>query len=202
MMRRCCPARSRARSELLLVDDDEPFLRRLARAMEKRGFEVETARSVAEGRRGWPGPTAGLRGGRSAARRRQRARGDRGLRDGPPDCRIVVLTGYGAIATAVAAVKIGASDYLSKPADADDVTRAAGPRRRSAAAAGKPDVGRPGALGTYPAGLRAMRPQCLRDRAAAEHAPPHLAADPGQEKPALTVLSGRGATGPGRLYAA
>ncbi|MFN3606909.1 MAG: two-component system response regulator, partial [Cypionkella sp.] len=41
-----------------------------------------------------------------------------------PDCRIVVLTGYGAIATAVAAVKSGATDYLSKPADANDVTNA------------------------------------------------------------------------------
>jgi two-component system response regulator RegA len=46
------------------------------------------------------------------------------LRERRPDCRIVVLTGYGAIATAVAAVKIGAIDYLSKPADADDVTNA------------------------------------------------------------------------------
>jgi two-component system response regulator RegA len=46
------------------------------------------------------------------------------LRQRRPDCRIVVLTGYGAIATAVAAVKIGAIDYLSKPADADDVTNA------------------------------------------------------------------------------
>ena len=46
------------------------------------------------------------------------------LRERRPDCRIVVLTGYGAIATAVAAVKIGATDYLSKPADANDVTNA------------------------------------------------------------------------------
>ena len=46
------------------------------------------------------------------------------LRERRPDCRIVVLTGYGAIATAVAAVKIGAADYLSKPADANDVTNA------------------------------------------------------------------------------
>jgi two-component system response regulator RegA len=41
-----------------------------------------------------------------------------------PDSRVVVLTGYGAIATAVAAVKIGATDYLSKPADAADITNA------------------------------------------------------------------------------
>ena len=46
------------------------------------------------------------------------------LRERRPDCRIVVLTGYGAIATAVAAVKIGATDYLSKPADANEVTNA------------------------------------------------------------------------------
>ena len=46
------------------------------------------------------------------------------LRERRPDSRIVVLTGYGAIATAVAAVKIGATDYLSKPADANDVMAA------------------------------------------------------------------------------
>jgi len=46
------------------------------------------------------------------------------LRERRPDARVVVLTGYGAIATAVAAVKIGATDYLSKPADANDVTNA------------------------------------------------------------------------------
>ncbi|MEM9267905.1 MAG: response regulator, partial [Pseudomonadota bacterium] len=46
------------------------------------------------------------------------------LHEHRPDCRVVVLTGYGAIATAVAAVKIGAIDYLSKPADANDVTAA------------------------------------------------------------------------------
>jgi two-component system, response regulator RegA len=46
------------------------------------------------------------------------------LRERRPDCRIVVLTGYGAIATAVAAVKFGATDYLSKPADANDITNA------------------------------------------------------------------------------
>ena len=45
-------------------------------------------------------------------------------REKRPDSRVVVLTGYGAIATAVAAVKIGATDYLSKPADATDITNA------------------------------------------------------------------------------
>jgi two-component system, response regulator RegA len=109
---------------LMLVDDDEPFLRRLAKAMEKRGFITETADSVA--------------GGKSIAMARPPAYAvvDLRLEDGNgldvvellrerrPDCRIVVLTGYGAIATAVAAVKIGATDYLSKPADANDITNA------------------------------------------------------------------------------
>ncbi|MCC6303680.1 MAG: ActR/PrrA/RegA family redox response regulator transcription factor [Rhodobacteraceae bacterium] len=109
---------------LLLVDDDEAFLKRLARAMEKRGFAVETAGSVGEGKAA------------AAARPPAHAVVDLRLEDGNgldvvealrlrrPDCRIVVLTGYGAIATAVAAVKIGATDYLSKPADADDIVNA------------------------------------------------------------------------------
>jgi len=109
---------------LLLVDDDEQFVKRLARAMEKRGFEVETAESVSEGR------------AIAMARPPAYAVVDLRLEDGNgldvveairerrPDSRVVVLTGYGAIATAVAAVKIGATDYLSKPADANDVTAA------------------------------------------------------------------------------
>ena len=113
-----------ADKSILIVDDDEPFLRRLAKAMEKRGFEVETAGSVAAGR------------AISTARPPAYAVIDLRLEDGNgldvvevlrkkrPTCRIVVLTGYGAIATAVAAVKIGAIDYLSKPADASDVMNA------------------------------------------------------------------------------
>jgi len=109
---------------LLLVDDDEPFLRRLARAMEKRGFVPEMAGSVAEGK------------AMAAANPPAFAVVDLRLEDGNgldvveavrerrPDARIVVLTGYGAIATAVAAVKVGATDYLSKPADANDIVNA------------------------------------------------------------------------------
>jgi len=111
-------------TSLLLVDDDEPFLRRLAKAMEKRGFSVETADSVAAGK------------AIATARPPAYAVVDLRLEDGSgldvvetlrnrrPESRIVVLTGYGAIATAVAAVKIGATDYLSKPADAADVMNA------------------------------------------------------------------------------
>lgn len=106
---------------LLLVDDDEPFLKRLARAMEKRGFDVRTAGTVAEGRQlAETAPPAfaviDLRLGDGNGLDVVEA-----LRQRRPDCRVVVLTGYGAIATAVAAVKIGATDYLSKPADAKDV---------------------------------------------------------------------------------
>ena len=109
---------------ILLVDDDEAFLKRLAKAMERRGFAVETAGSVAAGK--------AIATARAPAYAVVDLRLEDGngldvvevLRERRPDCRIVVLTGYGAIATAVAAVKIGATDYLSKPADANDVINA------------------------------------------------------------------------------
>ena len=109
---------------LLLVDDDEPFLRRLAKAMEKRGFKVESAGSVAAGR-----AIATSRPPAYAVVDLRLTDGNgldvvEVLNDKRPDCRVVVLTGYGAIATAVAAVKIGATDYLSKPADASDIMNA------------------------------------------------------------------------------
>jgi len=106
---------------LLIVDDDLAFLQRLTRAMEARGFDVEAAASVEEG-------LALLRHRPPAF-----AVVDMRLEDGNgidviatlkelrPESRAVVLTGYGNIATAVSAVKIGAVDYLAKPADADDV---------------------------------------------------------------------------------
>ena len=106
---------------LLLVDDDKPFLTRLARAMESRGFDVRMAESVAEG-------VAQVRDRPPAF-----AVVDLRLADGNgldviealhatrPGARVIVLTGYGNIATAVTAVKLGAIDYLAKPADADAV---------------------------------------------------------------------------------
>jgi two-component system response regulator RegA len=109
---------------LLLVDDDEAFVKRLARAMEKRGFLPETAESVAMGK-----AIAQTRPPAYAVVDLRLEDGNgldvvEALRERRPDCRIVVLTGYGAIATAVAAVKVGAIDYLSKPADANDITHA------------------------------------------------------------------------------
>ncbi|SDE64094.1 ActR/PrrA/RegA family redox response regulator transcription factor [Limimaricola pyoseonensis] len=109
---------------LLLVDDDEAFLRRLGKAMEKRGFAVTLAGTVEEGRR------IALQSPPAYAVVDLRLEDGNGLdvvealRESRPEARIVVLTGYGAIATAVAAVKIGATDYLSKPADATEVTQA------------------------------------------------------------------------------
>jgi two-component system response regulator RegA len=107
---------------LLIVDDDEAFLRRLARAMEKRGFEPHAVVSVAEGLdavKSHP-PAFAI-----VDLRLEDGNGldvVDALREARPDARIIVLTGYGAIATAVAAVKMGATDYMAKPADANDTT--------------------------------------------------------------------------------
>ena len=109
---------------LLIVEDDKSFLQRLARAMEGRGFAVTTAESVADGLTQLETTSPAfavvdmrLEDGNgldviSALKRRR------------PDARAIILTGYGNIATAVNAVKLGAVDYLSKPVDADDVVAA------------------------------------------------------------------------------
>ncbi|MGI9350650.1 MAG: ActR/PrrA/RegA family redox response regulator transcription factor [Rhizobiaceae bacterium] len=106
---------------LLIVDDDRPFLQRLGRAMESRGFEVATAESTTEG-------VASVRSNPPAyAVVDMRLNDGNGLdvieeiRSRRPECKAIILTGYGNIATAVTAVKLGAVDYLAKPADADDV---------------------------------------------------------------------------------
>ena len=109
---------------LLLVDDDDILRERLARALAKRGYAVTTAGSVAAG-------IAAARGQppRYAVCDLRLADGNgldvvAAVRETNPDARIVMLTGYGNIATAVAAVKAGALDYLAKPADADDIDAA------------------------------------------------------------------------------
>ncbi len=113
-----------AERSLLIVEDDKSFLQRLAKALESRGFAVTTAESVAEGLMQLEqSPPAfavvdmRLQDGNgleviSALKRRR------------PDARGIVLTGYGNIATAVNAIKLGAVDYLAKPVDADDVLAA------------------------------------------------------------------------------
>jgi len=109
---------------LLILDDDSPFRNRMARALEQRGFAVTPIETVAEAKavaRATPPAFAVLDmrledgNGLDVVEDLHRAR---------PDCKIVMLTGYGNLATAVAAVKAGAVDYLAKPADADDVCKA------------------------------------------------------------------------------
>jgi two-component system response regulator RegA len=113
-----------ADKSLLLMDDDAPFRNRLARALETRGFAVTMAESIHEAleiiEKAPPAFAVmdmrledgnGLKAVEALNKKR-------------PDARAIMLTGYGNIATAVAAVKSGAIDYLSKPADADDVVKA------------------------------------------------------------------------------
>ena len=106
---------------LLIVDDDRAFLQRLARAMELRGFAVTTAEPVADG-------LASVEGSAPAFAVVDMRLGDgngldviSALKRRRPEARGIILTGYGNIATAVNAVKMGAVDYLAKPADADDI---------------------------------------------------------------------------------
>jgi two-component system response regulator RegA len=111
----------RADKSLLIVDDDRPFSTRLARAMESRGYEVRVAETVSEG-------IAAIESSAPAfAVIDMRLSDGNGLdvierlKNRRPDARGVILTGYGNIATAVTAVKMGAFDYLAKPADADEI---------------------------------------------------------------------------------
>ena len=119
---------------LLIVDDDNPFRQRLARAMEKKGFEVLQAESVKKGidtvklkKPGFAVVDLRLNDGNGLEVVRQ-------IQTNNPESRIIMLTGYGNIPTAVAAIKEGAIDYLAKPADADDVEKAllADPNKKAA----------------------------------------------------------------------
>jgi two-component system response regulator RegA len=109
---------------LLILDDDDPLRGRLSRAMEKKGFVVKEAKSVAEGlnivRKSPPNfAVVDLRledgNGLDVIKELSKVK---------KDSRIVMLTGYGNLPTAVAAVKAGAIDYIAKPVDADDVESA------------------------------------------------------------------------------
>jgi two-component system, response regulator RegA len=109
---------------LLLLDDDAPFRQRMARALESRGFSVQMAETVAEALRiiDLSPPAFGVMDMRLEDGNGLRA--VEALHQRRPDAKAIMLTGYGNIATAVAAVKSGAIDYLAKPADADDVVKA------------------------------------------------------------------------------
>ena len=109
---------------IMLVDDDASFRRNMGVSLERRGFAVEIAESLSEARRIAPmfRPDAAIL--------ETRLSDGNGLELAPmllsirPDMRIVYLTSYAAVATAVAAIKAGAIDYLSKPADAESIESA------------------------------------------------------------------------------
>ncbi|WP_051402290.1 ActR/PrrA/RegA family redox response regulator transcription factor [Lutibaculum baratangense] len=117
---------------ILILDDDRPFRSRLARALEKRGFDVTEAETVAEG------AAAVDRAPPAFAVVDMRLEDGSGLdvlrelKEKRPEAKAIILTGYGNITTAVSAVKLGAVDYLAKPADADEICAAlfAGPDGR------------------------------------------------------------------------
>ncbi len=109
---------------LLIVDDDKPFLNRLAKAMTQRGFTVTATESVAGG-------LAAVQVAAPAFAIIDMRLGDGNgldviseLKARRPELRGVILTGYGNISSAVIAVKLGAFDYLAKPADADEILHA------------------------------------------------------------------------------
>ncbi len=109
---------------LLLVDDDEAFRRRLSMALERRGYSVTTSSSAAEAIQ-----IAEVLRPEFAVVDLRMPDGSgldvvKSIRSVKSDASIIVLTGYGNIATAVAAVKAGAIDYLAKPADADEIDAA------------------------------------------------------------------------------
>ncbi len=113
-----------ADKSLLIVDDDKAFCQRLARAMEGRGFTVATASSVAEGLAAIANapPAFAVIDMRLADGNGLDIMSD--LKGRRADARAIILTGYGNIVTAVTAVKLGAFDYLAKPADADEIFNA------------------------------------------------------------------------------
>lgn len=115
-----------ASGRLLLVDDDAVFVEILARALAKRGFEVETARefqialTIIEQRlHDFAVVDLKMPGGSGLALVER-------LKQRNPGMRIVVLTGFASVATAVEAIKLGAIHYLPKPADADEIVAAFG----------------------------------------------------------------------------
>ena len=109
---------------LLVVDDDDAFRNRLVRAMEKRGYAVSAVATVTEAQQ----MARDLKPEYAVVDLRMPDGSGldvvQTLRQARKNMRIVILTGYGNIATAVAAVKVGAVDYLAKPADADAIDRA------------------------------------------------------------------------------
>ncbi len=151
---------------LLIVDDDKPFCDRLARALASRGFAAAHRQQRRRGR----APLAqcapayavfDLKLGDGSGLDLMRA-----LKAQRPEARAIILTGYGAIATAVTAVKLGAFDYLAKPVNADEVAAALSSEVEAAARATRstrcPPIGRAGSISSAcssPATATSPRPR-------------------------------------------
>jgi two-component system, response regulator RegA len=106
---------------LLLVDDDQVFLERMGRAMQARNYTVRTADSVEKGIAEVMSNPPRFAVVDMRVNDRNGLEVVEALRSVKPDCRTIILTGYANLASAVTAIKIGAVDYLAKPADADVV---------------------------------------------------------------------------------
>ena len=175
---------------LLIVENDKCALQSLAQTMEAFGFTVTTAELVADGLQQIE------RAGPAFAVVELTFADGHGLalisalKLRRPGTRAIVLTSHGDIATAVEAVKLGAVDYLIKPANANgnDVCAALlGADVSTSDSTGKTDARRPCALGAHSEYLRTLRPQCLGDLAPAQHASAHIAAHPGATLPEVIV---------------
>jgi two-component system response regulator RegA len=158
---------------LLIVDDDKPFSTRLARAMEGRGFEVRVAETVADG-------LAAIEAGPPAYAVIDMRLGDGSgldviarLKERRPEARGVILTGYGNIATAVTAVKMGAFDYLAKPADADEIHAALKAEPASGRFRPRTRCRPTGCAGSTSSGSTSSAAATSRDGPPPQHAPPH-----------------------------
>ena len=181
---------------LLIVEDDAALGARLARAFEDRGFEVRVEATADGVDRAIADDTAefvvldlriGSVNGLDLIPR---------FKEADPATRIVVLTGYGSIATAIEAVRRGATHYLTKPADADEILAAfdAGGDTERETPPPPPDVARSRAVGAHQPRARRVRRQRLGGRSCARHPSPVAPAQAGQvSQRALNV-------GPGVLF--
>ncbi len=173
---------------LLIVDDDRPFGERLARAMGSRGFTPRVAASVAEG-------LAAIQAEAPAFAVIDLKLGDgtgldvmKALKAKRPEAKAIILTGYGAIATAVVAVKLGAYDYLAKPVNADEIVAVLTAERGQHVDGPEHPMSADRVRWEHIQRVyEFVRAQRLGDGAPAQHASAHPAAHPRQARAALML---------------
>jgi ActR/RegA family two-component response regulator len=180
-----------AERRLLIIEDDEGFARTLSRSFERRGYVVRMLHDAA----GLPGLLESFTPGFAVVDLRLGGASGLGcvatLHANDAKTRIVVLTGFASISTAVEAVKLGATNYLTKPSDSDDIERAFGPggrqcRCRTRRAA---DLDQDAGMGAYPPDAGRCGLQRVGGGAAAGDAPPHARAE-AREAARVEVVSG------------